>query len=297
MDRRSFLASSAAVSGAAAFGKAKGCQDPAVRPLPTSRPGRTPNTRFAVNCEMWWTDRPFLERLREAAAFGYPAIEFWPWRNKDLPAVAELCGELELEVAQFTAWGFTPGLNDPANHDRFAAEIDASCEAAAVLRCRKMTVVGGNDRDGIEPRAMHDAIVAGLQRVAKTVEDAGVTLILEPMNVRVDHPGHCLYGSAPAIAICERVGSPNVKINWDLYHMQITEGDLCRRLQQGFAQVGYLQVADNPGRNEPGTGEVAWARVLRAARELGYDDYVGLECRPLEGEARAAERILAADTW
>src|SRR5690606_6049969 len=170
-------------------------------------------------------------------------------------------------------------------------------EAAATLRCSKMTVVGGNDRDGVTQQAMHDAIVAGLQRVARTVEDAGVTLILEPMNVRVDHPGHCLYGSAPAVAICERVGSPNVKINWDLYHMQVTEGDLCRRLEQGFHQVGYLQIADNPGRNEPGTGEVAWSRVLRAAKVLGYDGYVGLECRPKDGERRAAERILAADSF
>jgi hydroxypyruvate isomerase len=79
--------------------------------------------------------------------------------------------------------------------------------------------------------------------------------------------------------------------------MHITEGDLCRRLGEGFDQVGYLQLADNPGRNEPGTGEVHYNRVLRAAKELGYDGYVGLECRPLDGELTAARRVAAADVW
>jgi hydroxypyruvate isomerase len=88
-----------------------------------------------------------------------------------------------------------------------------------------------------------------------------------------------------------------VKINWDLYHMQISEGDLCRRLKEGFDQVGYLQVADNPGRNEPGTGEVYFNRVLKEAIDLGYTDFVGLECRPQGDEVVAARRVAAADVW
>jgi hydroxypyruvate isomerase len=88
-----------------------------------------------------------------------------------------------------------------------------------------------------------------------------------------------------------------VKINWDLYHMQISEGDLCGRLKDGFDQVGYLQLADHPGRYEPGTGEIHYPRVLRAAFELGYRGFVGLECRPKEGEELAAQRVNQADQW
>jgi hydroxypyruvate isomerase len=88
-----------------------------------------------------------------------------------------------------------------------------------------------------------------------------------------------------------------VKINWDLYHMQLSEGDLCGRLAEGFDQLGYAQVAGTPGRNEPGTGEIHYPRVLRQLHELGYRGYVGLECWPKAGETRAAERVLAADTW
>jgi hydroxypyruvate isomerase len=122
-------------------------------------------------------------------------------------------------------------------------------------------------------------------------------LILEPMNIRVDHKGHCLYGSEAAVRICREVNSPMVKINWDLYHMQISEGDLCGRLRDGFDQVGYLQLADHPGRNEPGTGEVYYNRVLKEAYDLGYHDYVGLELRPKTSELAAAQAVAKADLW
>jgi len=93
------------------------------------------------------------------------------------------------------------------------------------------------------------------------------------------------------------VDSPMVKINWDLYHMQISEGDLCGRMKEGFDQIGYLQLADHPGRNEPGTGEIHYNRVLQEAQALGYKGYVGLECRQKEGELKAAQRVAAADVW
>ena len=263
----------------------------------TPQYGKTPHTRFAVNVEMWWRGLPFLDRIRQAVAFGFPAVEFWPWRGKDLEALVALRGELGFEIAQFTAWGFSPGLNDPANHDAFEQEIAESLVVAKRLGARKMTVVGGNDQAGMSQAEMHDAIITGLERVAPRAEAADVMLILEPMNGRVDHPGHCLYGSPDAIRICREVGSTHVKINWDLYHMQISEGDLCGRLRDGIEQVGYLQLADHPGRNEPGTGEIHYARVLREAHALGYRDYVGLECSPATDELTAARNVHLADSW
>lgn len=264
---------------------------------PETAPGRTPNTRFAVNVELWWTDLPFLERIEQAANLGFPAVEFWPWRNKDLDAVAATCRGLGVEVAQFTAWGFTPGLNDPANHDAFVAEVEASCAAAHTLGAKHMTVVAGDDVPGRTTGEMHAAVLQGLRRAAPIAEREGVTLILEPMNGRVDHPGHCLYGSEAAVRICEAVGSPAVRVNWDLYHMQISEGDLCGHLREGFPWVGYVQVADHPGRHEPGTGEIHYPRVLFELKELGYAGYVGLECRPRENELLAAQRVAEADRF
>jgi hydroxypyruvate isomerase len=296
LDRRAFIGSSTAVAGLTALSSRLSAAETAED---TASIGRTPHSQFAVNVEMWWTKLPFLDRVRQAAALGFPAIEFWPWQPQDIPKLADLCRELKIAVAQFTAWGFTPGLNDPKNHDKFVKAIEDGCKVAHQLECKLMTVVGGNDQKGMTQPQMHDNIIAGLKRAAPIAEQNDVTLILEPMNIRVDHKGHCLYGSPPTIRICDAVGSSHVKINWDLYHMQITEGDLCGHLKEGFAanQIGYLQLADNPGRHEPGTGEVHYNRVLKQAYDLGYRGYVGLECRPEADELTAARRVAAADVW
>lgn len=296
MTRRGWLQNSSTLAAAAL---ASGVYAAPESSAELSRIGKTPNTKFAVNVEMWWRKLPFLDRIRKSAELGFPAVEFWPLQGKDVDAVAALTDELGIEVAQFTAWGFKPGLNDPANLPAFLDAVRESCEAAKTLRCSKATVVAGDDVPGMSQAEMHRHVIDALKLAAPIAEDHDLMLILEPMNIRVDHKGHCLYGSAPAIRICEEVGSTHVKINWDLYHMQITEGDLCGHLREGFSagQIGYLQLADTPGRNEPGTGEVCYNRVLREAYKLGYRDFIGIECRPLEDEVLAAQRVAAADVW
>jgi len=294
LSRRSLFAAGAALAAAGrAFAR------PQQAPALPAKLGQTPHTRFAMNVEIWFGDKPLLDRVRAAADFGYPAIELWPWRGKDrdMGQLGKLCSELHLEIAQFTAWGFEPGMNDPKNHDAVEKEIRESCKVANDLGCKAMTVVGGNDQPGMTRDQMHANITTALKRVAPIAEEHKVTLLLEPMNIRVDHKGHCLYGSEAGVKITRAVGSPFVKLNWDLYHAQLAEGDLCGHLKDGFDQLGYAQVADTPGRNEPGTGEVHYARVLRQLHELGYRGFVGLECWPSAGERLAAERVFAADSW
>ena len=259
--------------------------------------GKTAHTRFAINIQMWWRKLPFLDRMRAAAALGFPAVEMWPWKGKDLDAIAALSKELNLEIAQFTGWPFTPGMNNPKNHKKFIAAIKKGCEVAHKLDCKMMTVIAGNDQKGMTQSEMHANVITALKQAAPICEGEGVMMILEPMNIRKDHKGHCLYGSPDAVRICREVDSPMCKINWDLYHMQITEGDLCRRLREGYDQLGYLQLADNPGRNEPGTGEIYYNRVLKEAWDLGYRGLVGVECSPRNGELTAARRLVATDVW
>ncbi|MBN9122565.1 MAG: TIM barrel protein [Planctomycetes bacterium] len=293
-DRRSFLAAGAA---GAALGTV-GTNSPAARAA--DRPGTTKNTKFAVNVEMWWRkEKDYIKRLEAAAALGFNAVELWPWENKDQNAVAETCERLGLKIVQFTAWGFRPGLNDPKNHNQFVEKVEKSCEVAKKWKCSMMCVVGGDDIAGVPQEKMHENIVEGLKKGAPVAEKHGVTLILEPMNIRVDHKGHCLYGSAPALKIIKAVNSKHVKILWDLYHMHITEGDLCGHLREGFAAdaIAYLQLADHPGRNEPGTGEIHYPRVLKELKALKYTGYVGLECVPKTTEEAAAQAVYAADNW
>jgi hydroxypyruvate isomerase len=294
LSRRDFIRSGSAALVAAGL---TGTSNAKAGEKPLKKPGKTEHTKFAVNIEIWWSKKDVLERIRRAAGLGYPAVEFWGCEGKDLDAMKRTCDDLGVEITQFTAWGFEPGMNDPANHDLFEKKIREACAVAKKLNCRKATVVGGNDQPGMTGEEMHRNIITALKRVAPVVQDAGLMLILEPMNIRVDHKGHCLYGSPAAVKICREVDSPMVKINWDLYHMQLSEGDLCGHLKEGFDQLGYVQVADAPGRHEPGTGEINYGRVLKEVRDLGYKDFVGLECWPEKDPETAAQRIAKMDKW
>lgn len=262
-----------------------------------ARPGATRNTRFAVNVEMWFGRKSFLEKIELAAQYGFPAIEFWPYAGKPIAEAAQLLKDRQVAVSQFTAWPFGTILNNPASdHEDFYRAIQESCDIADQLDCGLFTVVIGNDIPGVSKADMHAAAIRGLKKVAGVCEQRRKTIIIEPMNPR-NHPQHCLYGGDDAIQICRAVNSPSVRINWDLYHMQIVDGDLCQRMREGWEYIGYLQLADNPGRHEPGTGEINYTRVFREIKALQYAGYVGLECTPEKDDWTAAQRIYKADDW
>lgn len=280
--------------GAAAAGAEEGEAAEAAEGIDVGSLGRTPHTRFACNLEMWWRGEPFLARIRKAAAFGYPAFEFWPWKNKDVDAVAALSQELGIEVAQFSVGS---GFNRPDRLDGFLQAVQDACAVAKKLKAKKACVVPGANVPGMTEREMHDQCIAALKKAAPICEDHDLMLIMEPLNIRVDHKGQCLYRSDDAVRICREVNSTHVKINWDLYHQQITEGDLCGHLRDGFDQIGYVQFADHPGRNEPGTGEIHYNRVFKEVYDLGYRGYVGMELRPKTTELAAAIAVARADVW
>jgi len=272
----------------------------AVPSLAHSAPGspraRGALTGLACNVESWWTDIDFMERFERAAAAGFESIEFWQY---DLPGrnvedIAAHCSNLGLSIVQFTGWG-APSLADPANHAGFERGIEAAIDIADVLDAPMFTIVGHQVVDGIDHQTSLRNIEQALAGVAPRLEASGKTAILEPFNP-VDHPGHVLNGSADALRICRAIDSPAVKLNWDLYHMQLTEGNLIASLKAGLDQVGYLQIADVPGRHQPGTGEINYARVFEALDAMGYGGPIGLECWPDQGDEARALRDLVAVT-
>jgi hydroxypyruvate isomerase len=296
-NRRQFLAASGALAAGASFAVAG--QPHAEPPADTTQLGRTPHTRFAPNIEMWWRGSKLSpeQRIEAAARLGYSAVEMWPYEGKNIDALVQACQKHSVAITQFTAWGFTPGLNDPKNHDRFVTKLEEACKVAQRLGTRMMCVVAGNDIAGMTQRQMHDNVITALRRGAPIAEKHNVTLILEQMNIRVDHKGHCLYGSEPTLRILKAVGSRHVKMLLDLYHAQITEGDLCGHIRENFDHAAYYQIADHPGRNDPGTGEVHYARVLKQLHDLGYRGHIGLEFNPRNGETEAARNVWRADQW
>ena len=252
---------------------------------------------YAVNVEMIWGGLPFLERLKKVKEAGFSHYEFWPWRNKDIEAIKKLNAELGLHAAQFSASprSFDRGIADPARKDEFLEDIRLALEVAKTLNVQKMCVVAGEEPAGVDSEKQTNAVIDALKSAAKLVEPAGVTLILEPLNVLVDHPKQHVVTSAHAARILGSVGSPNVKMLFDIYHQQISEGNLSGNIRKYHDLIGYYQIADHPGRNEPGTGEINYAHVLRVVHEVGYRGAIGLELSPKTDAAVALDAVRKVD--
>lgn len=248
-------------------------------------------TQFSANMAMWYGGKkaPMLEKIEKAHADGFDAIEFWAYGNEDIDAIVAKCEELEMKVTNITAWGKSITAGD--NLDEFEAGIKDALTVAQKLGTKKMTVVAHKWSEGVSREDQIRNYTAALKRVAPLCEEAGVMIIIEPFNP-IDHGKNLLNGSQLAVEICREVDSPMIKINWDFYHMQLSEGALITYLTRGFDQVGYLQLGDTPGRNQPGTGELNYKAILKAAYDLGYRGYVGVECRPKGTEQEAIQQLL-----
>ena len=237
----------------------------------------------------------FVDRVDAAARAGLPAIEFWSWRAKDMAAVEERARRHNLVIAGFTVEP-RGNLTDPATHDEFLDGVRASCELAARVGASVAIVLAGNERQDAPRAEQHDHIVAALRQAAPIAEAAGVTLCLEPLNTRVNHAGYYLTSSEEGFAIVRAVGSSRVRLLYDVYHQQITEGYLIETIRANIDLIGHIHIADVPGRHEPGTGEINYARVLRALDQAGYAGYVGLEFLPRASTDEAlavVQRIVA----
>ncbi len=247
---------------------------------------------YAVNVEMIWGGLPFLDRLKNVAKAGFTYYEFWPWKNKDVDATLKLNNELKLQPTQFSAfWGIT----NPKRKDEFLEAVKGAIPVAQKLGVKKLCVVAGEESEGLSKDQQNKAVIEALKAGAELVEPAGITLILEPLNILVDHPRQLVVHSAHAAEIIKSVGSPFVKMLFDVYHQQISEGNLSGNIRKYHDVIGYFQIADHPGRHEPGTGEINYARVLKAIHDSGYKDPIGLELSPLRDPLEALQAVRKAD--
>ena len=153
-----------------------------------------------------------------------------------------------------------------------------------------ITQVGPDTGDARDRQ--HESIVKGLTAGAAILGSAGVTVMIEPLNTKVDHPGYYLTSSAEAFGIVRAVGSPNVKVVFDIYHQQISEGNIIPNIRKHSGLIGHFHAADNPGRTEPGTGELNYRKVFKAIEETGYSQYVGLEYRPSKASAETVADVI-----
>jgi hydroxypyruvate isomerase len=219
--------------------------------------------------------------FRASAEMGYRAVELWQ-RDETFPEVLTTARKYGLAVASMVGHTSLPdGLNKRANHDRIEKELHESIDIAAEHNIRGLICFSGNRQPHMGELEAIEAMADGLRRVAPYAEKRGVNLNIELLNSKLDHPGYQCDHSAWGVAVCERVNSPRVKLLFDIYHMQIMEGDVIRNICENIGWIGHLHTAGNPGRRDMDDDqEMNYAGICRAIASTGYDGYVGHEFRP-----------------
>jgi hydroxypyruvate isomerase len=290
--RRAFLTAAGATAATLAIGR----PGPAAAQVPASSGDGTWLT-YAVNVEMTWGKLPFLDRLAKVAEAGFSHYEFWPWRGKDIDGIIKTNQQLGLVPTQFSASPkrFSQGITDPKRQDEFVEDIKLAVGVAKRLNVKKLCVVAGEETAGLSRDEQTTAVIEALKLGAKVVEPEGITLILEPLNILVDHPKQLVVTSEQAAKILRAVGSPNVKMLFDVYHQQISEGNLSGNIRKYKDLIGYFQIADHPGRHEPGTGEIHYAHVFRTIHDVGYKGAIGMEMSPKGDPMVAFKAVREAD--
>ena len=219
------------------------------------------------------------DRIRAAKAAGLSLAEFHLWRDKDMAGLAAVLAETGVALTGFCV-DPRRSIVDPAQHEEMLQAVADTLAIAKTVGSPPLIVASGFVRKGVSMDEHKAEAVKVLRRAAVLAEAAEVTLVLEPLNDRVEHPGMYLVDTTLALDIIEAVGSPRLKLLFDVYHSHVMGEDMRSVLAGRMHLVEHVQVADSPGRNEPGTGTIDWRLAIATLRDLGYTGALGLEYRP-----------------
>jgi hydroxypyruvate isomerase len=241
--------------------------------------------KYSANLTMLYNEVEFLDRFDRAAAAGFAAVEFLSPYEAGVGEVKARVDDLGLTVAMFNLHagdaeaGEFGTLGNPARRDFFRWSFAEALAAANRLGCERLHAAFGKTVVGFDTAAQVDCALENLAWAAPQAAQAGVTLLIEALNP-IDWPDYFLNTTTDALNIVVRAGQSNVKLQYDVYHAQMTEGNLVDTITNNFPTIGHIQIADVPGRHEPGTGEINYPNVFSALDRLGYEGYIGLEYRP-----------------
>ena len=241
--------------------------------------------RFSANVSILFKEVPFLDRFGRAATSGFSAVEFW-WPSDEEPGEVEKAVKnagVEVALFNFDA-GDMPGgdrglVGDPGRERQFRENVPVALDLARALECHRMNVLVGHEIPGMDREVQLALARENVRFAADLAGAADVTVMVEAVNTFENGP-YLLYTTEQAVEFVDSVRRENVKIQHDLYHMQRMEGNLVANLRDYIGVIGHVQIADSPGRGEPGTGEIHYPYVLAALEDLGYSGYVGLEYNP-----------------
>lgn len=250
--------------------------------------------------ETLYQELPFLERFRAAREDGFTYVEFWSWTDKDLHAVRRASEEAGVGIAGFNG-DAELSLIDPEQKRDYLDYLQRSVAAARELGARSLTIHSNGLGEGGAVLNSYPALSStvklctmfdNLQACAKLAEESGICMNLEPLNITTDHQGNFLTTTRMAAELTRLIGSPMLKVLYDVYHMQLNEGSLCDNIRAYGDQFGHIHVADAPGRHEPGTGEINYHHVFSCLEKSGYTGLIGFELFPLATSAQAVNAIM-----
>ena len=302
MNRREVLKTTLAASGALALG--------APRLAQTQGPGRGFHLKYAPHFGMFKASagEDLIDQLKFAADQGFTAWEDNGMASKPFELqekIATAMTRLGITMGVFVAMADFQNVTFASTKPEIVADIVAKAKAAVEVAKRVnakwTTVVLGRYDVGLEWDYQTANVLDNLKRCIEVMEPAGLVMVLEPLNAWKDHPGLFLTKIPQAYQICRSLGSPSCKILFDMYHQQITEGNIIPNIDRAWSEVAYMQVGDNPGRKEPTTGEMNYRNIFRHLHEKGFKGVVGMEhgnSKPgVEGEKAVIEAYRVSDTW
>lgn len=241
--------------------------------------------KFAANLTMLFTEHDFLDRFEHAAKAGFTAVEFlfpYAFAADDIAQRLEKFG-LTLVLHNLPAGNWDAGERGIACHpDRvgeFRAGVATAITYAKALGVKQLNCLAGKTPPGVSDEVLRQTFVSNLRFAAAELKQAGLNLLIEPINT-FDIPSFYLNRTAQAVDILDEVGASNAFVQYDIYHAQRTEGELASTLQKHLPRIGHIQLADNPGRHEPGTGEINYPFLFTHLEQLGYSGWIGCEYKP-----------------
>lgn len=240
---------------------------------------------FAANLSMLYPDRPFLERFAAARTAGFTAVEFLFPYEFGHEAIRQRLDEHGLQVVLFNIFpgDFAAGerglLSHPGRQADFRRTMEEALTYAQVLQSPRIHVMVGTRLPAVDYRVQFDTMLENMAWATPLAAAAGVTLLVEPLNA-IDQPHYLIHSSADGMAIVEAVNHPNLRLQYDVYHAQMTEGNLLTTIKRLLPWIGHIQISDVPGRHEPGTGEINYPVVFKTLEAIGYQGYIGLEYNP-----------------
>jgi hydroxypyruvate isomerase len=259
-----------------------------------------PQARITHSVMLWTLKGSFDEKLEDAARSGFESVqmvgEYAAWTDADIGRVTKLARSLRLGLDVLIAtpdWPTRPvSMVDPAQRDNFLADVRNAIRYAQKLEVPQILLMSGNAIPGRTHEEQYASLLEGSKRAGDLAAAAGLTAIVEPLNSLVNHKGFFLTTCVEGARLIRQVDNPHVRLLFDIYHEQVQIGNVIRTLTEAADVVAVFHIADNPGRNDPGSGEINYPNVYKAIRKTGYRGYVAMEYLPLSDQVQSLTKAL-----